>query len=122
LADVVLPAQAYIERDGSYTSGERRVQRFYPAVPPRGEARADYAITAAVAAQAGVDLEGTSTALVMERIASSLAAFSGITYQGLAEVHAQEPIIGRADLYYGGTSYMNSQGLGMHLGPGTKKA
>ncbi len=32
LADVVLPAQSWIEREGSYTSGERRVQRFYPAV------------------------------------------------------------------------------------------
>ena len=29
LADVVLPAQAYTERDGTYISGERRVQRFY---------------------------------------------------------------------------------------------
>jgi NADH-quinone oxidoreductase subunit G len=46
LADVVLPARAYTERDGSFTSGERRVQRFYPAVPPLGETKADYAITA----------------------------------------------------------------------------
>ena len=36
-AHAVLPAQAYTEREGSFTSGERRVQRFYPAVPPRGE-------------------------------------------------------------------------------------
>ena len=48
LADVVLPAQAYTEREGSFTSGERRVQRFYPAVPPRGQARPDFAITAQV--------------------------------------------------------------------------
>ena len=32
LADVVLPAQPFTEREGTYTSGERRVQRFYPAV------------------------------------------------------------------------------------------
>ena len=31
LADVVLPVQAYTEREGTYTSGERRVQRFFPA-------------------------------------------------------------------------------------------
>ena len=35
LADVVLPASAYTEREGTYTSAERRVQRFYPAVPAR---------------------------------------------------------------------------------------
>ena len=46
LADIVLPAQAYTERDGSFTSGERCVQRFFPAVPPRGQARPDFAITA----------------------------------------------------------------------------
>ena len=34
LADVVLPAQSFIEREGSYTSAERRVQRFYPAIQP----------------------------------------------------------------------------------------
>ena len=36
-ADVVLPAQSFIEREGSYTTGERRVQRFYPAVRPVGD-------------------------------------------------------------------------------------
>ena len=30
MADVVLPVQAYTEREGTYTSGERRVQRFLP--------------------------------------------------------------------------------------------
>jgi NADH-quinone oxidoreductase subunit G len=34
-ADVVFPAQAFTEREGSVTSGDRRVQRFYPAVPTR---------------------------------------------------------------------------------------
>jgi NADH dehydrogenase/NADH:ubiquinone oxidoreductase subunit G len=37
IADVVLPAQAFTEREGTLTSGERRVQRFYPAVPVTGE-------------------------------------------------------------------------------------
>jgi NADH-quinone oxidoreductase subunit G len=37
LADVVLPAQAFIEREGTLTNGERRVQRFYAAVPKVGQ-------------------------------------------------------------------------------------
>jgi NADH-quinone oxidoreductase subunit G len=122
LADLVLPAQASTEREGSYTSGERRVQRFYPAVSPHGESRADYVITAQLAAGLGIDLEGHSARLVMDRIAAALPAFAGITYGSLAEVTQQQPIIGRADLYYGGTSYHNSQGLGVHLGLTTKKA
>jgi NADH-quinone oxidoreductase subunit G len=122
LADVVLPAQAYTERDGSYTSGERRVQRFFPAIPPFGESKADYAITAAIAVALGIEVEGRSALLVMDRLAASVSSFSGISYQALNKVVGQWPINGRNDLYYGGTSYQNSRGLGVHLGPGNKKA
>ncbi len=115
LADVILPAQAYTERDGSFTSGERRVQRFYPAVPPRGQARPDFAITAQLAAGLGLELESHSAAHVMDRLASSVKAFSGISYLKLAEVVDQWPIVGRSDMYYGGTTYANKQGLGVHL-------
>lgn len=115
LADVVFPAQAFTERDGSYTSGERRVQRFYPATPPLGESRADFAIAAAVAAAAGLEVEGRSALLVMDKIAAAVPAFAGISYGKLAEVTEQWPIVGRSDLYYGGTTYENRQGLGVHL-------
>jgi NADH-quinone oxidoreductase subunit G len=119
LADVVLPAQAYTEREGSFTSGERRVQRFYPALPPQGECRADFAITAALAGELGMEIEGRSAALVMDRIATSTKAFEGISYRRLAEVSEQWPLVGRGDLYYGGTTYENKQGLGLQLAPGT---
>jgi len=115
LADVLLPAQAVTERDGSFTSGERRVQRFYPAVPKCGESLPDYAITARLAGELGLALAGGSAREVMDRLALALPAFAGIDFGKLAEVHEQLPIIGRADLYYGGTSYQNSQGLGVHL-------
>jgi len=122
LADVVLPAQAFTERDGSYTSGERRVQRFYPAVPAFGEARADYVITAAVAAWLGIQAEECPAHLVMDKIAALVPAFAGLSFGKLAEIHDQWPIVGRADLYYGGAVYQNSQGLGVHLaGPGVAK-
>jgi formate dehydrogenase major subunit len=44
LADVVLPAACYAEKDGTQTSTERRVQRFRKAVEPPGEAKADWQI------------------------------------------------------------------------------
>lgn len=118
MADVVLPALANTEREGSYTSGERRVQRFYPALPPRGvvpDARPDFAIPALVGERLGISLEGRSAALVMERIAAEYPAFSDITFQKLAEVTEQWPPVGGRDLYYGGTSYTNHQGLGVTL-------
>jgi NADH-quinone oxidoreductase subunit G len=115
LANVVFPAQTFTERDGTYTSGERRVQRFYPAVPALGESRADYAITAEIAAALDLPIEGRSALLVMNKIAAMVKSFGNISYGKLVEVTEQWPIIGRSDLYYGGTSYQNTQGLGVHL-------
>ncbi len=141
LADVVLPAQSWTEREGTYTSGERRVQRFYPAVPvesvsPRraespGTSRspllttdierlegplADYLIPALIARRLGNGnaLE-EEAAGVFRMLANQVAAFAGLSYQKLAEVVEQWPIVSRQDLYYGGTSYENAQGLGVTL-------
>ncbi len=141
LADVVLPAQSWTEREGSYTSGERRVQRFYPALQPTVAApekvegpgtrrapllaamrpelegpQADFAIPSLIAQHLGISgLIHVSAAAVFAQIAAEVGSFSGLSYRKLAEVHEQWPIVGRADLYYGGTTYENTQGLGAHL-------
>ncbi len=121
LADVVLPAQAYTEREGTFTSGERRVQRFYPAVPVTGEARPDFAITSQIARGMGIILEGMSPAIVFDFLATDVKSFEGLNYAKLAEVPKgdamteQWPIIGRGDVNYGGTSYENKHGLGAQL-------
>ncbi len=115
LADVVLPAQAYTEREGTFTSGERRVQRFYPALPPSGDTKPDFGITSQVARQMGVILEGTSASVVFEIMAADLPVFSNLNYAKLAEVKSQWPIVGRQDMYYGGTTYENKKGLGLTL-------
>ena len=117
IADVVLPAQAFSEREGTFTSGERRVQRFYAAVPVKGDAKPDFAITSMIAKQMGVILEGSSASVVFDILASSLDAFTDMNYVSLAEVHGQWPIVGRGDLYYGGTTYENTRGLGVQLAP-----
>ena len=113
LADVVLPAQAFTEREGTLTSGERRVQRFYPAVQHTDQ-KPDYAIIAAISKHVGLDVE-ESPLRIFNRLAAKVPAFSSLTYRLLAQVSEQWPIIGRNDLFYGGTSYENAQGLGMHL-------
>jgi NADH-quinone oxidoreductase subunit G len=116
-ADVVLPAQPFSEREGSYTNGERRVQRFYPGMTGRTDARADFQIAAQLGKLLGHDLEGRSVTLVMRRIAASIPDYAQVTYERLAAVTEQTPIIGRKDLYYGGTGYDNHQGLGIKLNP-----
>jgi len=114
-ADVVFAPQAYTEREGTFTSGERCVQRFYPAVPALGETKPDYAITSLLAKEMGVILEGTSASVVFEIMAADIPTFAGLNYAKLAEVKEQWPIVGRGDLYYGGSTYENKQGLGVQL-------
>lgn len=121
LADVVLPAQSFIEREGSFTNGERRVQRFYPAVPEKLHLRADFTITAELGARLGQELESRSASRVMARIAAEVPAYEGLTYVRLSETVEQWPIVHREDLYYGGTSYENRQGLGVQLAPDVQR-
>ncbi len=115
LADVVLPVQAYTEREGTYTSGERRVQRFYPAVPPAGLARAPILPSPPSLASAwACQLEGRVACAGHAKIA---AARAGLRRADLPEAGRkpaeQWPHVGRSDLYYGGTTYDNHQGLGV---------
>jgi NADH-quinone oxidoreductase subunit G len=115
LADVVFPARSFIEREGTYTSGEHRVQRFYPAVPPLGETKSDWRIVALLADAMGVEMDLPSAGAVMQEITESVPAYSGLTYQNLAKVESQWPHVGGESLYFGGTAFKNHRGLGVQV-------
>jgi NADH-quinone oxidoreductase subunit G len=116
LADVVFPAQAFTEREGSMTSGERRVQRYYPVIDPPEGTLPDFAIAARVKQKIGrMNLDINAASQVFLALSAHTPDYDGLTYQKLSQSVDQWPIIGRQDLYYGGTSYENSQGLGVKL-------
>lgn len=121
LAHVVLPALPFTEREGSLVNSERRAQRYYPAVPARPGPRPDFAISGQLGKLLGIDLEDRIASRVMMRIAAEVPAFAGITYSALAQAPEQWPIIGREDLYYGGTTYDNKQGIGVQLPSGIQR-
>lgn len=118
LADVVFPAQSFVEREGTFTSGERRVQRFYPAVKPRGESQPDWRIIISLAELLGVEIEAISAAGIMSEISKVIPEYADLTYQALARVEPQWPPVGGNDLYYSGTAFKNRAGLGIQLTPG----
>jgi NADH-quinone oxidoreductase subunit G len=118
LADVVLPVQSFTEREGTFTSGERRVQRFYPAISITRGPRPDFRVTADVAQRLGLAVEGRAASLVFQKLASKAASFAGLSYPALSKTHEQWPLVARNDLYYGGTGYENRSGLGVTLQPG----
>jgi NADH-quinone oxidoreductase subunit G len=94
------------------------VQRFYPGVTPKG--KPDYVIACEIGARVGVPVpQHVGTALVA--ISKAVPAYAGLTYQKLAEVVKQYPDVGGRDLYYGGTSYENSQGLGVQVPSGAER-
>jgi NADH-quinone oxidoreductase subunit G len=121
LADVVLPVQSFIEREGTFTNSERRVQRFYPAVPGVDTLLPDYGVTGQIAQRLGLNLESRIASKVMAQISAEIPAYAGITYSRLAQVVEQWPIVHREDLYYGGTTYENRQGLGVQLPPAIQR-
>ena len=112
-ADVVLPAQAFVEREGSYTTGDRRVQRFYPALPCSENVLPDWEIFQRIANEMGVGDVSAGPAAVMRQISLQVPQYRDISYENLAAVEEQWPDIGGEDSYYGGTGFQNTGGLGV---------
>jgi len=112
LADVVLPLAAFAERDGTFTNAERRVQRFYKAIPPVAQARADWEVFSQVAEKLGLNWKYFTPETVMEEVAATVPAYAGLTYAALAVTREEWPPVGSNDLYFGGTAYDNRGGIG----------
>lgn len=112
-AAVALPIQSFAERDGTFTNGERRVQRFYTAQGPMGEALPAWQALGRLAEAAGLGKAKLSAASVMLEITQTVPAFAGMTYKAISAVTKQFPDVGGNDLYYGGTAYQNRGGLGL---------
>ncbi|AEG16486.1 formate dehydrogenase, alpha subunit [Desulfofundulus kuznetsovii DSM 6115] len=83
LADVVLPAASFAEKDGTFTNTERRVQRVRKAIEPLGEAKPDWQIICLVATAMGYPMQYGSPAEIMEEIARLTPSYGGISYQRL---------------------------------------
>lgn len=84
-ADVVLPAQASAEREGTFTNTERRVQLFRAAVKPAGESRPDWWIIAQVARRMGAAWTYTGPADILQEISRTVPLYAGMTHTALTE-------------------------------------
>ena len=82
-ADVVLPAAPSLEKEGTFTSTERRIQRFYQVFEPLDGCRPDWRIIQDVANQLGARWHYTHPSEVMDEIASLTPIFAGVSYERL---------------------------------------
>lgn len=83
LADVVLPAATFVEKDGTFVNFDRRFQRVRPALSPPGEARTDFDILRAVASSLGSDLGPATPAAALDECARVAPLFAGISHRRL---------------------------------------
>jgi len=91
LADVVLPAGSFAERDGTFVNTERRVQRVRKAVEAPGDAREDWEILCEVATRMGYPMSYAGPSAIQDEIASVTPLYGGITYDRIEEVGLQWP-------------------------------
>ena len=83
LAHVVLPSASFAEKEGTFTSLERRVQRFRRAIEPRGDSRSDGAILADLMGRMGSEVPCRTPAEVLSEINELVPAYRGITLKRL---------------------------------------
>lgn len=82
-ADVVLPAAPSLEKDGTFTNTERRIQRFYKVFEPLGDSKPDWLIIQEVANRLGANWSYTHPREIMAEAASLAPLFAGVSYERL---------------------------------------
>ncbi|OEK00674.1 formate dehydrogenase subunit alpha [Roseivirga sp. 4D4] len=92
LADVVLPGASFLEKSGTFTNGERRVQRVNKVVEPVPGTKADGQIIVDVMQRMGYDQADYAPDTMLEEISQIVPFFKGIKWEELAENGKQWPV------------------------------
>ena len=82
-ADVILPATASLEKEGTFVNTERRIQRLYRVLEPYADTRPDWWILTELAKRMGQDWGFSHPSEVMDEIAPLTPMFAGVTYERL---------------------------------------
>lgn len=113
LAHVVLPGASFMEKDGTFTNTERRVQRVRKALEPIGDSKADWEILCELIKSFGGDAHYESPEEIMEEIRTLVPSYGGITYERISKEGLQWPC---PDINHPGTKYLHKgkfvRGLG----------
>jgi formate dehydrogenase major subunit len=87
-ADVILPASAFPEKNGTFTNTDRRVQLGRKAIPCPGDAREDLWIIEQMAARLGLDWHYDDVAAVFDEMRQAMPSIAGITWERLQREHS----------------------------------
>ncbi len=95
-AHVVLPACSFAEKEGSFTSVGRVVQKINKAIPPVGESRSDFVIFKELYAALGGEGNYKNVSDLFVEISNTNAAYKGLSLASLGEEGAILPVAGQA--------------------------
>ena len=84
-AHYVLPSATWVEREGTFTNFEGRVQRFWKAVEPLGASLPDWEIIARIGQGLGLGLMPVKAEDCFKALAAGVAAFAGLSYRELRD-------------------------------------
>ena len=84
LAKVVLPASTFAEKSGTYTSGERRIQKLNRAVGPIGDSKPDGAIFELLSVELGKKVEWNPQKL-FDELAGKIDGYKGLNYSQIPD-------------------------------------
>ena len=87
-ADVILPASAFPEKDGTFTNTDRRVQLGRKAIKPPGEAQQDWWIIQEIANRMGLDWQYTHPKDIFNEMRITMESLTGITWERLVNESA----------------------------------
>lgn len=82
-ADIILPASALYEKNGTVSNTNRQVQRVRPAVTPPGEAREDWAITVELGQRIGLPWDYKDVSEVFAEMKLNMKSLDNITWERL---------------------------------------
>ena len=88
LADVILPASAFPEKDGTFTNTDRMVQMGRKAIAPPGDARQDLWIIQQLAHRLGLAWNYKHVSEVFDEMRHTMPSISGITWERLEREHS----------------------------------
>jgi NADH-quinone oxidoreductase subunit G len=80
-ANVVFPAQAYAEKEGTIVHPDGRVQRLRPAVAHPGKTRAQWQVLAELAERVGLDLDALTGQMVSQQLFDAVPFYAGLTLE-----------------------------------------
>ena len=91
-ADVILPASAFLEKSGTFTNAERRMQLVAPAIEPPGGAKTDLEIIMTISRALGHEMGYATSAAVMDEIAALTPTFAGVSHERIGRHGLQWPV------------------------------